>query len=258
MATKTITKFGISHPLIIAILSGIVAAGGVYGSFVVKNSASGGDSLAHTMQAARVHDGDTIELENGILVRLAEIDAPELHQCGGLEAKAALEKLVTGKNLHIEKHIDGQDDFARLVRFVVVDVADPRRKNILAQEELLKQGFVRYTPGANKRYEEALAAALAHAQTRRKGIWDTCAREELQVAQEAAAKKTGVDEHVLPDNPECIIKGNVSANGFGKQYVLPTCRTYDVIKITPSNGERYFCTEKEAQKAGFVKSKVCY
>ncbi len=57
--------------------------------------------------------------------------------------------------------------------------------------------------------------------------------------------------------PSCEgkIKGNISSTGE-KIYHMPGQRFYDQTIIEPSKGERWFCTEDEAQRAGWRKSRV--
>lgn len=44
----------------------------------------------------------------------------------------------------------------------------------------------------------------------------------------------------------CIIKGNISINTGARYYHLPGMDDYEATVITPSEGERWFCTEEEA------------
>lgn len=52
----------------------------------------------------------------------------------------------------------------------------------------------------------------------------------------------------------CEIKGNISIDGE-KIYHVPGQRYYTVTVIEPANGERWFCTEEEAESNGWRKSK---
>lgn len=54
----------------------------------------------------------------------------------------------------------------------------------------------------------------------------------------------------------CVIKGNISAKKE-KIYHLPGCASYSATIISPSKGERLFCTEKEARDAGWRKAMNC-
>ena len=53
----------------------------------------------------------------------------------------------------------------------------------------------------------------------------------------------------------CNIKGNINARGE-HIYHLPGQEYYDRTIITPSKGERWFCSEAEAQAAGWRRSKL--
>jgi len=48
----------------------------------------------------------------------------------------------------------------------------------------------------------------------------------------------------------CRIKGNISLDG-DRIYHLPSDEWYDETRITRSKGERWFCSEDEAQAAGW-------
>ena len=50
----------------------------------------------------------------------------------------------------------------------------------------------------------------------------------------------------------CKIKGNISSHGE-KVYHLPNSKNYLKTKISSSKGERWFCSEKEAQENGWRK-----
>lgn len=54
---------------------------------------------------------------------------------------------------------------------------------------------------------------------------------------------------VAPD-PSCAIKGNVNSDNE-KIYHTPGQRDYKRTNIKPEEGDRWFCTEAEAQAAGF-------
>lgn len=54
---------------------------------------------------------------------------------------------------------------------------------------------------------------------------------------------------VQPD-PSCAIKGNVNGKG-DRIYHAPGWLGYRNVKMQPAQGDRWFCTEAEAQAAGF-------
>ncbi|MDO5286853.1 MAG: hypothetical protein Q4G45_08555 [Actinomycetia bacterium] len=52
----------------------------------------------------------------------------------------------------------------------------------------------------------------------------------------------------------CQIKGNISAKGE-RIYHVPGQRSYNQTKISPAKGERWFCSEAQAQAAGWRRAK---
>lgn len=52
----------------------------------------------------------------------------------------------------------------------------------------------------------------------------------------------------------CVIKGNISQNNGKRLYHVPGMEDYDITSIRPEYGERYFCSEAEAQAAGWVRA----
>lgn len=55
--------------------------------------------------------------------------------------------------------------------------------------------------------------------------------------------------------PGCDIKGNISIKRRERIYHLPGQQNYDDTKIAPEYGERWFCTEEEAEENGWRKAK---
>ena len=62
----------------------------------------------------------------------------------------------------------------------------------------------------------------------------------------------GVIESIT--KPECLVKGNISINSGRKLYHVPGMEDYEITKISPEKGERWFCTEQEAVSAGWVRA----
>jgi micrococcal nuclease len=54
----------------------------------------------------------------------------------------------------------------------------------------------------------------------------------------------------------CDIKGNISLRKGERIYHLPGQRYYGKTVISPEKGERWFCTEEEAEENGWRKAKV--
>ena len=54
-----------------------------------------------------------------------------------------------------------------------------------------------------------------------------------------------------------VIKGNIDKATYEKFYHLPECKHYNQVIMELDIGEKYFCSEKEAKKAGFKKASGC-
>jgi hypothetical protein len=61
---------------------------------------------------------------------------------------------------------------------------------------------------------------------------------------------------VLSAGDDCNIKGNISVNTGERIYHVPGQEHYSETVISPSKGERWFCSEQEARAAGWRKSKI--
>ena len=63
-------------------------------------------------------------------------------------------------------------------------------------------------------------------------------------------------EGLTAPTPECRIKGNISTKTGERIYHVPGQRFYEQTRIDPGKGERWFCSEEDARRAGWRKSKV--
>jgi micrococcal nuclease len=111
-----------------------------------------------------VHDGDSITLltsdKKQIKIRLEGIDAPELGQPFGKEAKKAMSDLVFGKHVVIHDH--GLDIYKRTLGRVICEGLD-------VNLEMVKQGMAwRF-----RRYNNELSMRQAEAGAReaKRGLW---------------------------------------------------------------------------------------
>lgn len=180
-----------------------------------------------TVRVVRVIDGDTFVLESQQEVRLATVDAPEIGLCGGKEARNKLEELVLNKKVSLKGSVN--DKFGRLLASVYVG-------DLLVNEEIARSGWVRYTSQMSNGREK-IKLAGEEARDKKRGIYGKCI------------------EDINKTDPKCNIKGNVK-DGV-KTYMYPGCGTYSSVKVELDLGDGWFCTEKEAMVAGFVKGKNC-
>jgi len=183
------------------------------------------------MLVLEVLDGDTLLLEGDVRFRLRNIDAPELKFCGGPQAKTELEKMVKGKKIVIREQI--LDTWGRPMGLVYAN-------GKLINEEMLKTGWTRYHTDNNSK-KEALKSAYEKAKSQRIGIYSPLCWQTENT-----------------NNPKCLIKGNIDKNSDRRNYYFPGCAQYDFTIVEKDIGENWFCTEIEAQKAGFEKSKTCF
>jgi endonuclease YncB( thermonuclease family) len=110
----------------------------------------------------RIIDGDTIELDNDIHVRLLGINTPEK---GMLNSELAVEYLkykIFNKTVKIQK--TGNDKYGRILAYVFLD-----NKNI--NEELLKKGYAHLYYYDKDKYYNDFADAEKYARENSLGIW---------------------------------------------------------------------------------------
>lgn len=186
-------------------------------------------TLEEPNRVIKVVDGDTLILRNNQTIRLANLNAPDLQYCGGIEAKKRLEQLVLNKIINFESI--GKDSFKRTVALVYIN-------KILVNEIVLKEGLARYD-GSPSPKREILKKAYDQAVNQKKGIFSLCVLKD-------------------PPNKNCFIKGNIDRHYSNKKhYFLPNCHEYPQVIVEKDLGEDWFCSEKQAQEAGFVKATNC-
>lgn len=116
----------------------------------------------------RVQDGDSLITPDNRHIRLLCIDAPEIGQTHGVEAKSFLEKLVKDGGVVFAKDID---QYGRLLAIVVVDTGG---KQIIVNHEMLRQGHAwvyRKFSGSCGLPEDQLYAMERKARKEKRGLW---------------------------------------------------------------------------------------
>lgn len=223
-----------------------------------------------------VTDGDTIRIDydgTNTPVRLIGIDTPEtvdsrkVVQCFGQEASDYLKAKLAGQKVALEADPtqSNRDKYDRLLRYVYLDGED-------VGLSVIANGYgheYTYNIPYQKQTEYQNAEKTASAQNL--GLWSpsTCNGDTAQPADNKntdssnsnKTKQIATSEGDAANNSDqtttvtCNIKGNISNKGE-KIYHVPGQQYYDKTVITPSKGERMFCTEQEAVDAGWRKSKV--
>jgi len=247
-----------SHESLRKFLAGLlIILTAVFGAMNVMDSDSNADvssaSNQETATVTRVIDGDTIVVDERTEVRLIGVDAPESGECFYQEAKEALVELIEGKEVYLKKDVSGIDDFGRLLRYVFVPSESSFQDDIFVNDYLLEKGYADILPLSQDRlYRRILTSSRNEAITAHKGMWSACENRE-----EEAESFYPLEANDQPVDPNCLIKGNISAHGMGKTYFPLGCSNYEKVKVDFSKGEQYFCTEEEAIEAGFIKSGSC-
>ena len=181
------------------------------------------------VKVIKVIDGDTFEIEGSQRIRLRQVDAPDMGLCGSKEAKEFLAGMVENKYVTLKEEVIGQQNRPLALVYVA---------NTLVNLELLKNGWARYHHDSSSQ-KQNLQEAGNKAKSERIGIYGS----------ECYGKK--------PDNPECVIKGNIDKTTDTRIYYYPGCPQYEFAIVEKDIGEQWFCTTKEAEAAGFIRAKNC-
>lgn len=131
-------------------------------------------------------DGDTLRLEDGRVVRVLGIDAPETRhpdmrgpQPLGVEAAARLALLVEGRAVALERDAQDADHYGRLLRHVWVGEE-------LVAERLLAEGLARsLILPPSQGHAARLRAAESAAREGRRGLWGLARPTPLPIFERA-------------------------------------------------------------------------
>jgi len=189
---------------------------------------------------ATITDGDTIRVGD-TRIRLDGIDAPETAQmCNaarggtwpcGIEATRALRYAIAGHDVSCQPVT--LDRYGRTVARCFVGTTD-------IQAHMVRQGlawaFVKYSSDYVPEETEARAA--------HRGIWQA----DTQKAWDYRATRWAEWDKSAPEG--CPIKGNINSHGE-KIYHTPWSRDYAKVKMDLAKGKMWFCSEGEAEKAGW-------
>lgn len=207
-------------------------------------------------KVVKVIDGDTVKIKlpngNEETVRLLLIDTPEtVHptkdvQPFGPEASQFSKNLMpTNSEVEVELGIGERDKYGRLLAYFYVD-------GKMVNKMLLEKGLARvaYVYPPNTKYLDEFEAIQKKAQQKEVGIWSIENYVTSRGFTETKTKYTEQKKTATISNgcTEPTIKGNINSKGE-KIYHIPSGQYYKITKA-----EEMFCTEKEAQEAGYRKS----
>lgn len=195
-----------------------------------------------------VIDGDTIKIDyegKETSVRLIGVNTPETVdprktvECFGQEVSQYLRNLLEGKKVKIEADYSqtDRDKYDRLLRYIYLDGED-------VGYMVINNGYgYEYTYNYPYIKQSEYKQAQEEAEKNSRGLW----------AEGVCVEETKEETETTTDY--CVIKGNINNKGE-KIYHMPGQQYYDQTQIDTSQGERWFCSEAEAQAAGWRKSKV--
>jgi endonuclease YncB( thermonuclease family) len=220
-----------------------------------------------------VRDGGTLQLGD-MTYRLDGIDAPELDQicidehadawACGVEARDQLVKLIGSRQIRCG---DLGADPSYRKRHTGICTAEGETASL--NQLLVRQGFaLNFDPSGTGRFRDDEAGAKDN----RRGLWKGCfiAPREFRHGRKGGAllgdscrsdKDREIRAVLFPDDPvmppACSIKGKFAVRarvtGNVGVYHLQGCRSYPAL----TRPDRWFCTEEDAQAAGFRKAYNC-
>ena len=213
-------------------------------------------AAADIVGRASAIDGDTIEIQ-GKRIRLHGIDAPESAQfcrdkdgqpyaCGRIAAHVLSGYLANSRPTRCE--VRDRDRYGREVATCY------RADGKDAAAFLVRHGHAldwkKYSGGA-------YAAEQAAAQAAREGMWQgefdqpwDWRRGQRKVTSNSGTASFARSPAHSDDRRDCAIKGNINRRG-DRIYHMPGSRSYAETRISPAHGERWFCSEEDAVRAGW-------
>ncbi len=231
--------------------------------------------LASPLLAANaiVHDGDTIQFGD-VTYRLDGIEAPELDQiciddhadswsCG-VEVRDQVTKLINGRAVRCD---DLGVDKTSKKRHVGICTVEGETASL--NQQLARQGLAISVEPALKVHTKGDAAS---AKADKIGLWKGCfvAPREFRIGKKDGVLMGGScradrDKEIravlfpegLAQPPACAIKGKFAVRarvtGHVGIYHLQGCRSYAGL----TRPDRWFCSEDDAQAAGFRRAFNC-
>lgn len=232
-------------------------------------------------QLSRAFDGDTIDvrLDEGVLrLRLHAIDAPDEEQDLYQGAGEALRNLVGSRHLHV---VRVAKTHGRLAGVIVVGETD-------INGEMIRAGFAyahRKYLGMSE-FDNRYCALEHEARVAGRGIWALPPEDRIapwQLRQYYRGERTAFTDFanetvagceavagkpdtqlgtivadpvpgLAPPSPGCRVKADIAVSGK-RIYYVPGMRAYAGTFINEGEGERWFCSEAEAEKAGWERGR---
>ncbi|MEX2453683.1 MAG: thermonuclease family protein [Rhodospirillaceae bacterium] len=197
---------------------------------------------------ASVIDGDTLDI-HGARIRFHGIDAPESGQSCSAAGKAwrCGQQAALALSDRIGKKVVScaPKDRDRYGRVVAVCSAGGEDLNGWMVAEGWALAYRQYSSDYVSREQAASIAKLGIWRGEFVPPWDWRRGTRLSTAAASPAAETA---------GKCLIKGNIG-KGNARIYHVPGGAFYERTRIDASKGEKLFCSEAEAQAAGWRRSK---
>jgi endonuclease YncB( thermonuclease family) len=208
-----------------------------------------GMASADLTGSPRVIDGDTVAIGD-MRIRLHGIDAPERQQkCGG--QNSPMWDCGAWVTAEVRARYDGRQAACTALEVDRYDRIIARcRVNGVDIGAALVEGGLAF---AYLHYSEAYLPEQQAAERRRAGLHATGAQSPADFRR---AKRDGYAAQYMASAPQdCTIKGNISYNSGARIYHMPGQSHYAKTKISLTKGEQWFCSEAEAQAAGWRRAR---
>ena len=216
----------------------LIATSGIFYYYLTSTTSYNLQSF----KVIRVIDGDTLELENGMNVRLKGINTPEKSMPNYEEAMQFLSAIVYKKTIQIENH--GTDKYNRLLAYVFYN-----NQNI--NQLIVKNGFAHsYYYDKDNHYDEIIEAEQ-FAKQNHLGIWNPSPNQNcLQINKFQPIDKTENESEILILENTCDIQLNIiikdEATHIYKETIYPNSKFTKTFKnIFNDDGDSIFVWDEQ-------------
>ncbi|MBZ9937396.1 thermonuclease family protein [Mesorhizobium sp. BR1-1-16] len=200
------------------------AAGLALASFFVPMASAMADCPLEPAEGGRVAaviDGATLRLDDGLVIRLAGIAAPEPPLSAAVSpwplaeaARAALAKLALGQDIALELPLAGRDRYGRAIAVVTAEGADGS-----LNEALIAEGLARVMPGDEPSgCLSSLFATEREARENRLGLWSDPYYAIRAARDPALADRADVYDLVEGRVLSVGVRGRVAYLDFGRDW----------------------------------------
>ena len=132
-----------------------------------------------SLKVAKIYDGDTVTMADGLKIRLLQIDAPELAEgeCFAKESKAALVNLLAKKGtvtLRADPASASFDRYGRALRYIFVG-----KLNVNLEMVRIGAAAPYFYQGEKGIFSSAMLKAAQNAKLYKVGLWKNCPGTKL-------------------------------------------------------------------------------